>query len=82
MVKITRLGRTALTLIHFTVVGGCVPFFKWQEMVVEALVMKITRCGRTALSCYSVIMIDRGCIPFIKRQVMVVEGVKNTKTQY
>ena len=42
--------------------------------MVEALVVKITRCGRTALSCYSVIMVDRGCMSFFKWHEMVVDA--------
>ena len=34
----------------------------------------IARLGRTALYCYSVIMIGLGCIPFIKWEEMVVGG--------
>ena len=34
--RITRLGRTALDWYSLIAVGiGCIPFFEWEEMVVE-----------------------------------------------
>ena len=36
--------------------------------------MMITRLGRTALYCFSVIMVVRGCIPFLKCEEMMVKG--------
>ena len=36
--------------------------------------MRFTRLGRTALYCYSVIMVTIGSFPFIEWEEMMVEG--------
>ena len=48
--------------------------FIFIKTILGAKVVMITRLGRTALYCYSVITIVMGCIPFFKQVEMEVEG--------
>ena len=41
--------------------------------------MRITRLGRTALYCYSVITVGTGCILFFKLVEIVAEGGKKER---
>ena len=54
--------------------GGAGSDNKPPQRQVEGPIFGENHKVRTALYCYSVIMVVLGCIPFIKWEEMVVEG--------
>ena len=44
----------------------------YEKDSTRAQVVSITRVGRTALGCLSIIMVVKACIPFMEKEEMVV----------